>query len=641
MDKFQKLSSATQDDNDVLVHNLSSKEYKPEQIQMLKHAAEFQISDADPMNLVATIESVLKHSQEPAETQHLIRQQVTSLVMTHKPRLVIPRAQQDALRTLKVDKSIVILPADKGRSTFILDKAEYLQKANALLEDRQAYVKCDGDPMKKLETQINTTFTMLQNNGAMSRAERLATKPTDAAMARFYGLPKIHRDGAPLHPIVSLRGTRTFNLAKWMFRRLNCLTLGSDTTVRSSAHLLERLKGLQIDTNEVMVSFDVTSLFTSIPKDLAVETVSDILDCQYTEANNTPKRGHLVQLLKYCLQTFFTFEGTVYEQIKGTPMGSPLSGFIAEAVLQRLKTSVFARYKPKFWARYVDDIFVVLKREMVLNFHALLNSVLPGIQFTMETENNNQIAFLDVLVHRKVNGSLKTTVYRKATNTRQVLSYHINHPLCHKRSCVRSLYKRVDTYCSEPADKIAELHYLRRMFTSNGYPRSFIECSRLSRANMKSAANQPKVWRALPYIANVSEAVARILQPLGIGIAHKPEATIRRLVMRPKTPLPRGKIANVVYLIPCSSCEANYVGETGRRLQTRMDEHARAVRRMDQLSLVAEHSAAFDHAFAFQDAEVLGQGSDQTVRETLEAWHTTTTSINRRVTLRPSAKPYE
>ncbi|BHF74077.1 hypothetical protein SprV_0401716100 [Sparganum proliferum] len=235
--------------------------------------------------------------------------------------------------------------------------------------------------------------------------------------------------------------------------------------------------------------------------------------------------------------------------------------------------------------------------------------------------------------YRPVNGSLKTTVYRKATNTPQVLSYHSNHPLCHKRSCVRSLYKRADTHCSEPADKAAELHYLRRMFTSTGYPHSFAECSRLSRPTKKSTANQPKVWRALPYIANVSEAVARILQPLGIGIAHKPEVSIRRLVMRPKTPLTRNETDNVVYRIPCSSCETNYVGETGKRLQTRMEENARAGGRMDQLWLVAEHCAAFGHGFAFQDAEVLGQESDQTVRETLEAWHTTTTSINRCVTL--------
>ncbi|BHF81712.1 hypothetical protein SprV_0802484500 [Sparganum proliferum] len=54
---------------------------------------------------------------------------------------------------------------------------------------------------------------------------------------------------------------------------------------------------------------------------------------------------------------------------------------------------------------------------------------------------------------------------------------------------------------------------------------------------------------------------------------------------------------------------------------------------MDQLLLVAEHCAAFGYAFAFQDTEVLGQRNDQSVRETLEAWHTTTTSIYRCVTL--------
>ncbi|VDM02714.1 unnamed protein product [Schistocephalus solidus] len=103
----------------------------------------------------------------------------------------------------------------------------------------------------------------------------------------------------------------------------------------------------------------------------------------------------------------------------------------------------------------------------------------------------------------------------------------------------------------------------------------------------------------MPYIENLSEAVARHLQPLRIGVVHKPEATIRRLVMRPKAPLSRGETANVVYRVQCGSCEANYVGETGKRLQTRMIKHARAVRRMDQLSFVAEHCAASGHTFSF------------------------------------------
>ncbi|VDL87466.1 unnamed protein product [Schistocephalus solidus] len=121
-----------------------------------------------------------------------------------------------------------------------------------------------------------------------------------------------------------------------------------------------------------------------------------------------------------------------------------------------------------------------------------------------------------------------------------------------------------------------------------------------------------------------------------IGVAHKPEAPIRHLVMRPKTPLSRGDTANVVYCVQCGSCEVNYVKKTGKRLQNRMSEHARTVRRMDQLSLGAEHCAASRHTFSFNDSEILGRGIDQTARETLEAWHTVPSSINR-CTILPTA----
>ncbi|BHF80317.1 hypothetical protein SprV_0702344200 [Sparganum proliferum] len=146
-----------------------------------------------------------------------------------------------------------------------------------------------------------------------------------------------------------------------------------------------------------------------------------------------------------------------YEQVRGTPIGSPISGFIAEAVLQRLESLVFQHHKPKFWVRYVDDTFVVIDRDQLLTFKERLKAVFPDIQFMMEEEENNQLAFLDVLVGRKDCGGLKTKVFRKATNTMQVLNFNSNHPISHKRSCVRTLYRRVETCCSEPEDKIAEL----------------------------------------------------------------------------------------------------------------------------------------------------------------------------------------
>nr|VZI24010.1 unnamed protein product [Spirometra erinaceieuropaei] len=226
-------------------------------------------------------------------------------------------------------------------------------------------------------------------------------RPQDTALARFYGLPKVHKDGAPLRPIVSLKGTPTYGLAKWLFRRLKFLTAESDTTVSSSAQFLEKLKG-----------------------DLAIETIELLLESKYDETENRLGHAQILQLLKLCLRTYFTFDGTIYEQVKGTPMGSPISGFIAEAVLQRLESLVFQHHRPKFWARYVDDTFVVIERDQVLTFQEHLNAVFPDIQFTMEEEENNQLAFLDVLVCRKDCGGLKTKVFRKATNTMQVLNFN-------------------------------------------------------------------------------------------------------------------------------------------------------------------------------------------------------------------------
>ncbi|BHF58626.1 hypothetical protein SprV_0100157900 [Sparganum proliferum] len=103
--------------------------------------------------------------------------------------------------------------------------------------------------------------------------------------------------------------------------------------------------------------------------------------------------------------------------------------------------------------------------------------------------------------------------------------------------------------------------------------------------------------------------------------------------MRPKAPLPRGETTNVIYRVQCSSCEANYVGETSKRLQTRVNERMRTLRRMNPLSLVAEHCADPGHTFAFQNAKILGRGNDRVARKAIETWHTETTSINRCVAL--------
>nr|VZI11958.1 unnamed protein product [Spirometra erinaceieuropaei] len=140
-----------------------------------------------------------------------------------------------------------------------------------------------------------------------------------------------------------------------------------------------------------MVSFDVVSLFTSIPLQLAIDVVDQLLVERYEERDKPLKSEHLLELLQYCLKIYFAFGGQMYEQVKCTPMGSSISGLIAELVLQRVEHLVFTKYQPKLWARYVDDTLVA-KTTDIEHLKELLNSVDPDIQSTMEAEANNPTA---------------------------------------------------------------------------------------------------------------------------------------------------------------------------------------------------------------------------------------------------------
>ncbi|BHF83445.1 hypothetical protein SprV_0902658700 [Sparganum proliferum] len=151
--KFQKLPNPMSPKNDKLVHNLSSKELPKDQMQVLRHEVSFNTADAKPVNMIAAVEPVICQTEATEETKSLIRHQVSSLLMAHRSREVLSDVERDALRELKADKDLVIVPADKGRSTVVLDRKDYLQKAKCLLEDRQFYVPCVTNPLQNAGTR--------------------------------------------------------------------------------------------------------------------------------------------------------------------------------------------------------------------------------------------------------------------------------------------------------------------------------------------------------------------------------------------------------------------------------------------------------------------------------------------------------
>jgi len=100
-------------------------------------------------------------------------------------------------------------------------------------------------------------------------------------------------------------------------------------------------------------------------------------------------------------------------------MGSPISPIFAKFFMQKLEdtlvpTSGLSLY---VWSRYVDDIFTIVKTQDLDEILNSLNEFNPSISFTHEKINQNEIAFLDVLITTKEDFSLGVTVYRKKTDT--------------------------------------------------------------------------------------------------------------------------------------------------------------------------------------------------------------------------------
>ncbi|BHF57728.1 hypothetical protein SprV_0100067300 [Sparganum proliferum] len=197
----------------------------------------------------------------------------------------------------------------------------------------------------------NTQIAVLERGATFNTADAAPTE----FIAAFESVLQLTEASEETKDLISHQTTSLF------MRHKSFLAEGSPITVTSAYQFLERIKHLKLKPDESMASFDVVSLFTSIPQQLAIDVVDQLLAERYEERDKPLKSEHLLELLRYCLKTYFTFGGQMYEQIKGTPMGSPITGLIAEVVLQRVEHLVFTKYQPKFWARYVDDTFAVVK----------------------------------------------------------------------------------------------------------------------------------------------------------------------------------------------------------------------------------------------------------------------------------------
>ncbi|VDP84154.1 unnamed protein product [Echinostoma caproni] len=229
-----------------------------------------------------------------------------------------------------------------------------------------------------------------------------------------------------------------------------------------------------------------------------------------------------------------------------------------------------------FYKRYVDDVLVIFNHphDMAVLLNEL-NAAHPNLKFTSEVEKANSLAFLDVLITRKSDGSIQRSIFRKKTWSEQYLHFNSFSPIEHERALVRTLFYRARKICTE--DTIpSEQENIYSALRVNGYPECFVRFhSRIGNRIQATTLRVPKksIHISLPYkresiMQLITQRIKNALQRTYYAATLRLHPNTRRLPLSPfKDHRPVESTSHCIYAFGCR-CNEAYIGRTDRSLRT-------------------------------------------------------------------------
>lgn len=404
--------------------------------------------------------------------------------------------------------------------------------------------------------------------------------------------------------IVSNITSPSHKLAEFLSQQFNKLRKLDNFSLKNSLELTEFLSKEVIHDDEMMVSFDIAAFYPSVPINGALSALSVWLDKQ-----NIDPITHqaYTELASICLnQNVFMFREKCYKQSGGS-MGNPLSPFACNQYMCQIeaKMQLDPRF-PRLWRRYVDDCWAVIKRDKLLETIEFLNSVDNNIQFTSESEDNDSIPFLDLLIKRNSVGKFEFDIYRKQTSTVRYITNDSYHHHSHKHAAFNSMIHRLVNVPLSTECYNKEWQFILDVAIKNGYNENMMTwllkkhqrkhrlTSTTSFSAEKALCKRVAIHYNAPMLKHLNIAVNKY------DIQFVPSSRYCQL----KSLLPSNKDSIVdiessgIYKVTCSNenCDAVYIGQTRRSLKLRSAEHASYIKKKQpNMSALADHAITHNH----------------------------------------------
>jgi len=449
---------------------------------------EKKVSPGRPVHqFIAELDIVLQSLHQDKSSPVIIPE---SIIQSQGHRL--SRNKKNYGRTLKRlrykirSTSTIIQKTDKSKVFHLGESEHYQKKSEEYMARTEAY-RCLGteDPLLDLVKRTNKYLLDLRLIKWISQKqyEQLCIKQTDEVeLAHLYYLPKTHKTGTPLRPIVSGLKHPTIKISKFLDDILRPLfdQMATSTTVNCGLDLVKQLQDWSktyMCRDTLLCTIDVTDLYTMIPQVEGVLSLKKMLDYLHLRQINGLHVEVILRLARFVMQNnYFSHNGQYYHQIRGGAMGSPLTLTIANCYMfffeQNIKRQVNNSHGLYF--RYIDDIFITINwpQRHLLKEIDRWNKFDENIRLSATISQTAD--FLDLHMENR-DGELFTSVFHKPSYEPYYLPFNSIHPLHMKKNIPFAMLLRGLRYCSSFNAYLDERAKLRMALLLNKYPGHFID----------------------------------------------------------------------------------------------------------------------------------------------------------------------